>query len=175
MKTFLKAKLKKNPLTRDQNDFYAQVILDGKYGVSEIVDELLTSNTEISRENAIELINLFNKKVGELLVTGNEVNTGLVNLSPIIKGSFINKKWDPAINKVDVNISKGFELNKALVNTNIQIMEEQGEIGETIDQSQRISAKEFFSENNSDMNHLTLKSNPEPPCGMAFRRWLCNS
>ena len=175
MKTVLKAKLKKSPLTRDPNESYAQVILNGKYGVSEIIDELLKSNKEISKETALELINSFNRKAIELVVTGNQVNTGLVSLSPIIKGSFINKIWNPTINRVDVNILPGFELNKALIDTNIQIIEEQGEIVEIIDQSQRISEKKVLIENNSDTNHLTLKSNPEPPCGMAFRKWLCNS
>lgn len=175
MKTVLKAKLKKSPLTRDPNESYAQVILNGKYGVSEIIDELLKSNKEISKETALELINSFNRKAIELVVTGNQVNTGLVSLSPIIKGSFINKIWNPTINRVDVNILPGFELNKALIDTNIQIIEEQGEIVEIIDQSQRISEKKVLIENNSDTNNLTLKSNPEPPCGMAFRKWLCNS
>ena len=175
MKTVLKAKLKKSPLTRDPNESYAQVILNGKYGVSEIIDELLKSNKEISKETALELINSFNRKAIELVVTGNQVNTGLVSLSPIIKGSFINKIWNPTRNRVDVNILSGFELNKALIDTNIQIIEEQGEIVEIIDQSQRISEKKVLIENNSDTNHLTLKSNPEPPCGMAFRKWLCNS
>ena len=175
MKTFLKAKLNRSPLTRDPNEFYAQVILNGKYGVSEIIDELLINNKEINKEIALDLINSFNKKVLELLATGNQVNTGLLSLSPIIKGSFRNKQWNPVINKVDVNILTGFELNRALINTNIQIIEEPGKIVDTIDQSQRIAEREFIAENNSETNHLTIKSEIEPPCGMAFRRWLCNS
>ncbi|MEI6596314.1 MAG: DNA-binding domain-containing protein [Bacteroidota bacterium] len=175
MKTFISAQLKKNPLTKEPNDFYAQVILNGKYGVSEIIDELLKDNKEISKKNALELINSFNQKVVELLATGSQVNTNLLTLSPIIKGPFINKKWNPTLNKVDVNISYGYELSKALIDTKIQVIEEQANASEIIDKSQRISEKKTISKNIIDSNNLTLKSNPEPPCGMAFRKWLCNS
>ena len=175
MKTFIKAKLKKNPLTREANDFYAQVILNGKYGVSEIIDELLKNNKEISKENALELINSFNQKVVELLASGSEVNTNLLTLSPIIKGAIINKMWNPTLNKLDVNISYGYELSKALIDTEIQLFEEQANASEIIDKSLRISEKKLINKNIIDSNNLTLKLSSEPPCGMAFRKWLCNS
>lgn len=173
MKTFLKARFKKNPLTSDPGDYYAQVVLNSKLGISEIIDLLVKENKHIDRESAFELINLFNKKTVDLIVSGNQVNTGIVSLSPTIKGSFYNKKWNPAANRVDVNISQGFELSKALLETNIQIMEEQGEITEIIDQVQKISERQQNIENNQELN--TIKSGAEPPCGMAFRQWLCNS
>ena len=174
MKSYLKAKLKKNFLTRDPNDYYAQVILNGKYGVSEILDELLKDNAEISKKAAIELINTFNSKVVELLVSGNQVNTGLVSLSPIIKGSFVKRNWNALVNRVDVGVSNGFELNKALIDTNIQIVEDQGEVVENINQIQRLSEAESLT-GNGEIHHSTVKPAQEPPCGTAFRNWLCTS
>ena len=175
MRTFIKAKFKKNPLTIDPTDFYAQVILNGKYGVSEIIDTILGENPKLNKETAMELINTFNQKIVELIVSGNQVNTGLVTVSPIIKGSLHNKMWNPTINRVDVNITQGFELSKALIETNIEMMEDQGDVREVIDQTQKIAEKKQLDENSSELNNLNIRSEAEPPCGIAFRRWLCNS
>ncbi len=175
MKTILKAMLKRNLITKNQNEYYAQILLAETFNVSDIITELIKDNKDLNQEFALALIKSFNTKVIELVASGNQVNTGLVSISPIIKGSIINKKWNASINRVDANILAGFELNKALINTNIQVLEEQSETLETIDQSVLASESEVTNENNEFINHIILKPKPEPPCGIAFRRWLWNS
>ncbi len=175
MRTFIKAKFKKNPLSMDPNDFYAQVVLSGKFGVLEIIDAVLAENTSVNKDVAIEIISAFNKKIVELVVSGNQVNSGLVTVTPIIKGSLNNKMWNPLVNRVDANISQGLELSRALIETNIELQEEHGGIREVIDQTINITDKKLIEKNNSELDMLNINSQKEPPCGIAFRRWLHNS
>lgn len=178
MKNILKARLRRNPFTRDSSDYKAQVIVNGNLGLTEIIDELLKENTDVNRESALNIINAFNRKAAELVVSGYIVNTGLVSLSPVIKNSFYGKKWNPNINSIDVSFSQGYELRKALNDTDIELVEEQGEVLETqesFDQCASGSENTLLNETKSVYNNSTFNPANEPPCGIAFRRWLCNS
>lgn len=172
MKTVLNAKLRKNHLSCDPLDYNAQVVVNGNLGIVEVIDELLKENVDMNREQILNIMTAFNRKASELVVSGFNVNTGLVILSPIIKGPFYEKKWNSNINSVDVSFKPGYALNKALNDTDIQILEEHGEVFESINQSTESSS---INENQSNNDSWLLNSTQEPACGMAFRRWLCNS
>jgi hypothetical protein len=169
MKTILKAKLKRNPLTSDPDDFYVQVLLNGSVGVEGIIEEMLKENNDIDPKMALNIITLFNKKTTECIASGKHVNTGLVSFNPVIKGALYKKVWNPKVNRVDVNISRGFELSKALIETNIQIIEEHGDVFDVISQNKQRLVESV------DYKDELLDTASEPACGMAFRRWLCNS
>ena len=173
MKT-IKAKLKKNPLSIDQSDYYAQIIINGKYGISEIFDTIITENSTVNKDIAIEIINGFNKKVVELLATGYEVNTGLQTLSPIIKGSIKNKKWKSTVNRIDVSITNEAILTNTLLETKIEMMDEKNDEYDLIDQTKPLTKKKTLDENNLELNTKGNKSEEEPPLGNAFRKWLWN-
>jgi len=175
MKKVLKAKLYKKKLAVDIYDYNAQVILNGNIGISEIVDELIAENNELNREAAIKLINSFNQKVADKVVSGYQVNSGLVRLSPIIKGYFNNKKWNPVSNSIDISITQGYTLNNALSETCIELYNDKNDTFEFIDpieQSKKHIENAHKLEDNNIHNNNTAY---EPACGIAFRRWLCEA
>jgi len=174
MKKILKAKLYKKRLAVDIYDYNAQVILNGNIGISEIVDELITENNEISREAAIKLINNFNQKVAEKVVSGYQVNSGLVRLSPVIKGYFTNKKWSPVVNRVDISITQSYALNNALSETCIELYNDMNDTFEFIDPLEQ-SRKHIENSQKYEDNNTVNNAAYEPACGIAFRRWLCEA
>jgi len=174
MKKVLKAKLYKKKLAVDIYDYNAQVILNGNIGISEIVDELIVENSELNREVAIKLINSFNQKVAEKVVSGYQVNSGLVRLSPVIKGYFNNKKWSSVLNRIDISITPGYTLNNALSETCIELYDDKNDTSEFIDPIEQ--SKKHIEENQKLEDNNTLHNTAyEPACGIAFRRWLCEA
>jgi hypothetical protein len=174
MKKILKAKLYKKRLAVDIYDYNAQVILNGNIGITEIVDELITENNDLSREAAINLINSFNQKVAEKVVSGYQVNSGLVRLSPVIKGYFNDKKWNPILNRIDISISQGYELNSALSETCIELHNDKNDTFEFIDPIEQSRKHIENSQKHEEKNSL-VNTSYEPACGIAFRRWLCEA
>jgi hypothetical protein len=60
-----------------------------------IVDELVKEGMEIKRETVVDIISRYNRKAAELVVSGYNVNTGLVYMRPVIKGAFYDKVGTP--------------------------------------------------------------------------------
>ena len=85
MKNILKAWLRKNQLTRDPNDYVAQIAVAGNLGMSDVIDELLRDGKVFDRELAIDIIADFNRKSAQLVANGNNVNTGLINMRSSIR------------------------------------------------------------------------------------------
>ena len=178
MKKILSVKLQRNP-THTTNDFNAQVITIGSVGLSEIIDEIIKEDNGIDRETALRILNAFNGKAADLVVSGYEVNTNLVTLSPTVNGSFYGGKFNHELSSVDVLVKFGEELNKALIDNAFQIIEiENTDIKESSEQTEQLL--DSFNDNIATANRPGYSSsllNPErePACGIAFRRWLCNS
>jgi len=175
MKTIINAKLKKNSLSRESDDLYVQIINIESFGLEDIINELVKENPELNSVVALKTINAFNQKIIELVATGNQVNTGLVNLYPTIKGSIAENSWNPVLNRVDTIITQGIELGRALFDTNIQLYDEQGNELEIIDQAKKLMDMKLQNKSNTGIETSKFNQNTEPPCGMAFRKWLCNS
>ncbi|MDR3651854.1 MAG: DNA-binding domain-containing protein [Paludibacter sp.] len=176
MYNILKAWMRKNPLNTDPHDFIAQVPVAGSVGVSEIIDELLLDGVELNREQTLKIIAHFNTKAAQLVATGYNVNTGLVNMRPTVKGSFYNMKWNPTVNWIDVFITQAFDLSQAIAETKVQILGERTEASDlenvTVLDDNDSAIKDY---QNDLMTTSSLKAIPEPACGIAFRAWLCQA
>jgi len=131
MKKTLKAWLKKNQLTPDPNDFSASVVSLGSVDVTTIIDELVNEGMEVKRETAVDIVTRFNRKAADLALSGYNVNTGLVYMRSIVKGTFYNKTWNPDVNSVYVSITQGFDLRQAVADTAVEILGEQADRGIT--------------------------------------------
>jgi len=175
MKTILNARLKKNSLSRESSDYYAQIINIKNIEIEDIIDELVIDNPELNSVMAFEIINAFNQKVIELVASGNQINTGLVNLYPMIKGCIAENNWNPILNRVEVIVNQGIELGKALFDTNVQLIDENGNELELIDQAKKLLEVKHQNKSNPNIENSISNPNTEPLCGMAFRKWLCNS
>ena len=127
MSKVLKAWIRKNLLTEDPNDYTAVVSINGSVGLKEIVDELVNEGMEVKRETVIDIVTRFNRKTAELVVSGYNVNTGLVYMRPIVKGAFYGKTWNALTNPVYVAINQGADLRVAIAETTVEILSEQSD------------------------------------------------
>ena len=180
MKKVIKAWFKKNQLNKDPNDFVAEVSVTGNLNISNILDELQKEGMEMNREIAIDLITKFNCKAAELAMTGNNVNTGLVNLQASIRGSFYRMKWNTTVNKVEVLITPSFDLSHAVAETTVEFLGEKPESSQntynhTVHSDIEMNDAQFRSRNNNETYTPHLNIAGEPACGIAFRTWLCKA
>jgi hypothetical protein len=116
-----------------------------------------------NREWALELLQNFNKKTAELLLNGNDIDTGLVKLSPRITALVYKNSVDSNSYDIGVSFSKGVELNNAISNTDIEVTMNSEEQSEDIEN------------NNNETFSRTTDANYVPPCGHAFRNWIFQS
>ena len=178
MKNILKAWLRKNQLTRDPNDYVAQIAVAGNLGMSDVIDELLRDGKVFDRELAIDIIADFNRKSAQLVANGNNVNTGLINMRSSIRGSLYAKKWNSTVNKIEVILSPSFDLSQAIAETTVEFIGEKNESQESNNHSkQSVESTEDsqFKIRNAEMHVPQLKIVGEPACGIAFRTWLCKA
>ena len=177
MKNILKIWLKKDQLTFDPTEYNAQVDIKGNVNATDIVDELLKEGMAIDRDTMINIITRFNRKSADLVLSGYNVNTGLVNMRSSIKGALIEGKWNPNINWVNVAITHGNDLYQAVANTTVDILGEKDDKPDTIN-----SVNQIYQLSENQMNTVRFedasihhKIVSEPACGIAFRRWLCKA
>jgi len=127
MRKVLKAWLRKKHQSPDPNDYTAQVSGSGSAGIDNIIDEMLKEDPALKRETVVDLITRFNRKTADLVLSGYNVNTGLVQVSPVIKGGFNGKTWNSKVNTVSVSITQGPELQHAVAETTVEILGEQAD------------------------------------------------
>ena len=177
MKNILKIWLKKDQLTVDPTEYNAQVVIKGNINTTDIVDELLKEGVSINRDTLIDIITRFNRKSADLVLSGYNVNTGLVNMRSSIKGSLIEGKWNPNINWVNVAITHGNDLYQAVANTSVDILGEKEENHETYKPVILLNQLSESSMNAVRIDDASVhhKIVSEPACGIAFRRWLCKA
>ena len=84
----LNAWLRPNHLTEDKGDFIAIPQTNGSLTVKDIVNDLIAEGMEIKTETATDIITRFNRKAAERVLSGYNVNAGLVYMRPVIKGVF---------------------------------------------------------------------------------------
>jgi hypothetical protein len=178
MKNILKVWLRKNLLAADPAEYNAQIAVRGNMDLDEIVDELIKDGLELNREAAINLISSFNRKSADLVLTGYNVNTGLVKMRSSVREPLMNGKWDPNTNWVNVTLTHGKDLYQAVADTTVEIAGEREVILETYhlsDQPVQFTGNTPGKVKNADIYEPRLKIAGEPACGMAFRNWLCKA
>ena len=173
MKKTLNAWLKKNMLTEDPKDYVASVQKKGSIGISDIVDELVSEGMEIKRETVIDIISRFNRKAADLVLSGYNVNTGLVYMRPVVKGVFYDKTWNPETNSVYIAINQGLDLRNAVAETVVEIMGEQAEPLEIYSITDSMTGKTdgtLTKGRNAEIKGSYLKVVGESPdCGISFK------
>jgi len=173
MSKVLKAWLRKNNLTDDPNDFTAVISTNSSVGVKEIVDELANEGMEIKRETVIDIITRFNRKSAEMVVSGHNVNTGLVYMRPIVTGVFYDKTWNAEKNPVYVAINQGTDLRAAIAETTVEILAIQADPIEILSLTDTTTGKTdgtLTKGRNAELKGSYLKIVGEnPDCGISFR------
>lgn len=123
----LNAWLRPNHLTEDKGDYMAVPQATGSLNVNDLVADLQQEGMEIKTETAVDIITRFNRKAAERVLSGYNVNTGLVYMRPVIKGVFRSKAWDAATHSVYVAINQGMDLRRAVAGTTVTILGEQAD------------------------------------------------
>ncbi|MFT3739252.1 MAG: DNA-binding domain-containing protein [Breznakibacter sp.] len=168
----LNAWIRKNVLTPDPNDYVAVPVTVGSVGVTGIVDELEKEGMELKRETVIDVVTRFNRKAAELLVSGHNVNTGLVYMRPVIKGAFYGKTWNPETNSLIASITQGADLRTAIAETAVVILGEQSDPLEITSLTDTVTGKTdgtLTQGRNAEIKGSYLKiAGDDPSCGVAF-------
>jgi hypothetical protein len=176
MKNTLKAWLKTDLKSKDINVFNVQLVTQGEIDCEGIIAGMCKDGSVTDYQLALDIINNFNRKAAEMVVSGYNVNTGLVKMSSEIKGMIYGKTWNPDINRVDVSIRNGIELSEVIRETTVEILSDLPD-SEKTNESNTISCRSI--ENNTRIaiqNNSSLNSGYDnPACGIAFRRWLCKA
>jgi hypothetical protein len=172
MEKVLKAWLKKNHLTPDPNDFTASAVSSGSVGVKNIIDELVNEGMELKRETVLDIITRFNRKAADLVLSGYNVNTGLVYMRSVIKGQFFGKTWNPELNSVYVSITQGLDLRQAVADTRVEILGEQADLIELLSITDSTTGKTdgtLTRGRNVELKGSLLKVvGDHPACGISF-------
>ena len=172
MKNTLKAWLKKNQLTSDPNDYSATVVSSGSVNIDDIIDEIINDGSELKKETILSVVTRFNSKAASMVLSGYNVNTGLVYMRPVIKGAFYGKTWDPEINSVYISIRQGASLRTEVAETTVEILGEQSdplEIYSVTDQTTGNTDGTLTKGRNAEIkgSHLKIAGDNEA-CGITF-------
>lgn len=178
MSTTLKAWLRLNQLTEDPNDFTATISGAGSKNLNDIVDEIINDGTENKRETILSIIGRFQTKAMQLLLTGHNVNTGMIYMRPVIKGSFYNKQWNPETNSVYVAMNQGAELREAIAQTSVDFLGVQSdpiEIYNIVNMNNPNAEGVIEKGKNIEIKGGYIRiAGDDPKCGIDFRNTTSN-
>lgn len=179
MKNILKILLTKNDNYKYSNVYNTEVLDNRDITITDIINELQKEDLDVDREMALSIITRFNEKVTQEVFSGKNVNTGLVNISPVIKGSLNEKRWNPRANRVEIDLKIGEDLTKALSDTVLELVDEKSNLVESYDLLNQVNqapeVKIIDEEKKVDFGNIKLNINEDPACGIAFRTWLWKS
>jgi hypothetical protein len=171
--TKLNAWLRPNHLTEDKGDFIAVPQAAGSINVTDLVADLQQEGMEIKAETAVDIITRFNRKAAERVLSGYNVNTGLVYMRPVIKGVFRDKTWNPEIHSVYVAMNQGMDLRRAVAETTVEILGEQAEplsVFSITDSTTGATDGSLTKGHNAELKGTYLKIAGENPAnGILFR------
>jgi hypothetical protein len=173
MKKILKAWLRKNALTDEPDNYIAMPASIGSVGINDILDQMVSEGMEMKRETVLNIINRYNRTAADMVVSGYNVNTGLVYMRPAIKGVFFGKIWNPEVNSVHVALKQGSYLRTAIAETTVEILGEQAiplEILSLTDSATGNTDGTLSKGRNAELKGAYLKITGEnPDCGITFR------
>jgi len=178
MRNLLKVSLTKNVNYKYSNIYNAQILDNQNITIIDIVGELRKDGLELDEKQVLDVIDKFNKKVSEKVFSGKNVCTGLVNISPFVKGPLAEKRWDSKVNKVEIVLTAGTDLTHSMSETTVEIFDEkQSVIGvyKLSDQLDNLSEYNVQRECKVDLRDTKLNLTEDPACGIAFRTWLWKS
>lgn len=178
MKNILKVSLIKNEHYKYSNIYSTQVVDNRSITLTDILEELEKEGLDVDKKTALDIITRFNQKVAQEVFSGKNVSTGLVNISPVIKGSLNEKKWNPQANRVEISLKSGCDLADALSETALEIIDDKSRLIETYnlsEQANQIPENEIVNDRKVDLGGIKLNINEDPACGIAFRTWLWKS
>lgn len=128
IKYSLNVQLADNTVTVDNKDDKIAVLVPaGTADFQRVVSEIMEVNPGLERETVEAVMNLENRVVKKLLLTGFRVNTGLYNAVAQPTGVVENKAWDKSKNSLYISFTQGADLREAISATTVNIIGEKGD------------------------------------------------
>ena len=125
MKNVLKIWLVDNTVTVDnKDDKIGQLESSGNLSLQDILDEMNKEDTGLRPETIEHDVKLYNRVVGDLILSGYSVNTGLYHAVAQLRGVIDGGKWNPEKNSVYVSFTQDKELREAIAQTSVSILGE---------------------------------------------------
>ena len=125
MKNVLKIWLVDNTVTVDnKDDKIGQLESSGNLSLQDILDEMHKEDTGLRPETIEHVVKLYNRVVGNLILSGYSVNTGLYHAVAQLRGVIDGGRWNPDKNSVYVSFAQDKELREAIAETSISILGE---------------------------------------------------
>ena len=116
-----------NTVTKDDpDDKIFVVVSSGTADKERVIAEMMAVNPGLERETLRHVLDLENRVIQKLLLTGMRVNNGLFEAVPQCKGVVHGTAWDPAINSVYINFTQGKEIRDTIRATAINVIGEKG-------------------------------------------------
>lgn len=127
IKYILNVQLADNTVTvDDKNDKIAVLVSSGTADFQRVVSEIMEVNPGLERETVEAVMNLENRVVKKLLLTGFRVNTGLYSAVAQPSGIILGNRWDPEKNSLYVAFTQAADLRAAISETSVNIIGEKG-------------------------------------------------
>ena len=122
IKYTLNAQLADNTVTKDNpDDKILEVIYAGTADKERILAEMMAVNPGLEQETLRHVLDLENRVVQKLLLTGYRVNNGLFVAEARCRGTVANRAWDDERNSIYVNLTQGKDLREAIEATTVNI------------------------------------------------------
>lgn len=127
IKYTLNAQLANNTVTADnKDDKILTLVSAGTADKQRLISEIMEINPGLERETVEAVINLEQRVLKKLILTGYRVNTGLFSAVAQFTGTVENNAFDPERNSVYVSLTQGKELREAIQATTVNIVGEKG-------------------------------------------------
>ena len=108
IKYTLNAQLADNTVTKDNpDDKILEVIYAGTADKERILAEMMAVNPGLEQETLRHVLDLENRVIQKLLLTGYRVNNGLFVAEARCRGTVANRAWDDERNSIYVNLTQG--------------------------------------------------------------------
>lgn len=127
IKYVLNAQLMDNTVTADnKDDKILSLVSAGTADKQRIISEMMAVNPGLERETLEAVVNLEQRVMQKLLLTGYRVNNGLFQAVAQFTGVIEGMAYDPAKNSVYISFTQGKDLREAIKAVNVNIVGEKG-------------------------------------------------
>lgn len=127
MKNLLKAWLADNTVTGENNGDKILVLESaGSLTLDDVLSEMKKEDTGLRKETLAHAVDLFHRKLAELVLNGYSVNTGLFRMVPQFRGLVENGVWNPGTNSIYILMQQDKMLREAIAETSVKILGEKG-------------------------------------------------
>lgn len=127
MKTVLKGWLANNTVTgENKGDKILVLESAGNLTLDNVLEEMKKEDTGLRKETLAHAVELYHRKLAELVLNGYSINTGLFRIVPQFRGLVEEGVWNPDTNSIYILMQQDKMLRDAIAETSVKILGEKG-------------------------------------------------